>query len=967
MKRIVLTLTLVALTALAAFAQVTVNLTVQDSDGAPVIGAVVSLQKEGKTDALNFTQTDVDGKAHFAKIREGKYTATIDMMGYKSHKQSLDVKTTDITLPVIKLESDTQALDAASVSAVGNPITIKKDTVEYNASSFKTSDNDMLEDLLKKLPGLEVGSDGAITANGQKITKVLIDGKTFFLDDPSIASKNIPAKAVHKVRVVEKKSDQAQFTGIDDGEEEMVLDLSFKPGMMNGLFGNLMAGGGHDIPSPNNSTNDWRYQGAGMVGHFTKNHQISAIANVNNTNNRGFNDLARSSMTAMRGNSGGMGGRGGGGGWGPSNGITTAYMGGLNGAFTLLDDKMDLGANYLYNRAETVDKEESLKNTFKQDGTTISNVSDGDSRTVTDGHRFGARMDYKITDKTSILFEPQFSFNRGQYNERNNFDTYLIGSTNDTTKTNHGYNNSTGQSFNNNFSGSLLFRQKIGDKAGRTISLWARYNISQSGLNSRQDNSQWDASQNDSLDVQLVNTKSNTASILSRIVYTEPLGHDFYLELRYGFNWNRNVSNKVTTDAEGKVIEKYTNDILNVSQGHRAGANVVYQKNKLYAQLGAQYMPTRTINNTTGHDPYNVWSHNWAPQAMLRYEFGDNSDIFVRYNGRSSQPSTSQLIPVADNSDPMNIQYGNPYLKPYFTHSVRSRFGYTNKQTFTSVNANLEFSKIQDGIVSAKWYSDRGVQYSIPVNGVGKTTASLFTMVNSPIAKSNFSISSFTNISFTNALTYVGTSKMNTEDFLDGEGNFIYAKFNEAFLANDGLFDLSNTNTLGVMQRLRFTYRNDWVEARLGGRMRVNKSWYSIQSANQKATWNNQVDASVNFTLPWGMNIISDCNYNFYFGYTTPQRNEVILNAEITQLLCKNKLTLALKGYDLLGQARNHSVTDNENIHSEIRNNTLGRYVILSLTWRFGDFGKAGKNMRGGMGGGRGPGGPGGYGGGPRF
>ena len=205
------------------------------------------------------------------------------------------------------MSEDVKVLDAASVTAVGNPIVVKKDTVEYAASSFKTSDNDMLEELLKKLPGVEVAADGSITANGETVTKIMIDGKPFFLDDPQLASKNIPAKLIEKVKVVEKKSDQALFTGVDDGEEETVIDLSMKPGVFDSWFGNLMAGGGHDIPGEGSDMNDPRYQAAAMMGRFSEKSQISVILNGNNTNNRGFNDVAGSMMNEMR--SSGMGQR----------------------------------------------------------------------------------------------------------------------------------------------------------------------------------------------------------------------------------------------------------------------------------------------------------------------------------------------------------------------------------------------------------------------------------------------------------------------------------------------------------------------------------------------------------------------------------------------------------------------------------------------------------------------------------
>ena len=329
-----------------------VSLQLQDATTGEAVGfATVSITPEKGQSQPKYTLTDHDGHATLDKVRQGIYTLKAELMGYKTYEHTLRVINTSLDLGVIKMEQDREVLDAASVSAVGNPVVIKKDTVEYNASSFKISDDNMLVDLLKKLPGIEVSEDGTITSNGETISKITIGGKTFFLDDPQLASQNIPAKLIEKVKVVKKKSEQAEFTGIDDGEEETVIDLTVQKGMMNGLFGNVMAGGGVDIPSAGKAYTP-RWQAAAMGGRFAEKSQVSVILNANNTNNRGFNDLSGNMMNSMGmggGMGGGMMGMGGGGGWGRSNGITTSWMGGVNGNFDLLDDKMDLGANYLYN------------------------------------------------------------------------------------------------------------------------------------------------------------------------------------------------------------------------------------------------------------------------------------------------------------------------------------------------------------------------------------------------------------------------------------------------------------------------------------------------------------------------------------------------------------------------------------------------------------------------------------------
>ena len=972
-KSVFLTLFLACL-GIPSFAQAIYSLKVELVDAEksePVAYATASVTVKGEKEPLKYVLTDENGLGTINKLKKGTYIFKAELMGYKTVQKEVVVEQ-NVDLGKISMSEDAEVLDAASISAVGNPIIVKKDTIEYSASSFKTSDNDMLEELLKKLPGVEVESDGSITANGETIKKITIDGKTFFLDDPQLASKNIPAKLIEKVKVVEKKSDQAMFTGIDDGEEETIIDLSMRPGMMKGWFGNVMAGGGHDVPGQGSDMNDMRYQGAAMVGRFTDKSQISLILNGNNTNNRGFNDMAGSMMRGMRGGSGGGRGMGMGmGGWGRGNGITTSWMGGLNGAFTLVDGAMDLAGNYLYNGSVNDVIEDVKKITFNEGSRLINNQS-GIGNTMTQGHRIGMRLEHKFSENTSILFEPQFHIGGGSFNESSDFETLTqYDGAAEAVETNKGYTSNFGENDNWQANGFLLFRQKLG-KPGRTISANIRYNFSNNRINginqsltSKYDdeNGLW----SDDVVNQRFNQKSSSASLNGRVVYTEPLGHDLFLEANYSYGWNRNFSEKFTYNSgsdkmtDGKLEynpdgekpdEKYSNRILNRAITQRAGLNFSYQKEKFRAQLGVSANPTDTYNETTGHSPYKNTVVNWSPQAMMNYEFDDNTNIRFFYFGRSSQPSTSQLLPVPDNSDPINISLGNPNLNPYFNHNLRGMFGYTNKKTFTSVHARFGASLVENPITNARW-NDEGVQYSIPVNGPNSGSADLRVMVNSPFGSSGFSIFSMTYGRYNQSTSYQGTGKLDSGKYYNAaaEATFDYKAFNEDHgnLDASDAFIANLTQTMNFTQRIRVTYRNDLVELRLGGRTSMSKSWYTMKDSDVAATWNNQIDASMNWTIPGGINLIADVDYNWYEGYTTPQENEVVLNAEITKLLFKNKFTLALKAYDILGQSKNLSVNDSANFHTETRNNTLGRYVILSLTYRFGNFNGNGQH--------RGPGG----------
>ena len=992
MKKILCALA-AALVAVSVFAQSNLKVKavlVDASTGETLPFATMSLTPQGAQKASKYALSNDEGVVNIDGVKKGTYTVKAELMGYKPYEAEVKVEAT-MDLGTLKLELDTQLLDAASVSAVGNPIIVKKDTIEYNASSFKTTDNDMLEDLLKKLPGVEVDSDGSVTANGKTISKITIDGKTFFLDDPSLASKNIPAKIINKVKVVEKKSDQAMFTGIDDGEDETVIDLNIMPGMMRGWFGNVMGGGGHDIQEVGMGQ-PARWQGAAMIGRFTDKSQISIILNGNNTNNRGFNDLAGSMMGGMRGGGGGMGR--GAGGMGGNNGVTTSWMGGLNGAFTLCDGDMDLGGNYVYNGSSKVVTEWSQQDTYLEDGSAIRYVnsgpfdlqgkfSDGNiygiNNSLTQGHRIGIRLEHKFSEKTSILFQPQFNFGGGSFTEYSDNETWRrAAGSEDWTKTTSGFTSTDGRNRNWTASGFMLLRQRL-NKPGRTISVNARYNFRNNEMEG------YNQSISERLTNQYYESVSKNASVNTRVSYTEPLLEQLYLEVYGSYGWNRNKTLKDTYNSgafnealfvpgtlfipelafnkDGMTYDAtYSNDIVNIYHNMQGGANVQYQTEKLRAQIGASYQPTITDNITNGKTYHDV-AHKWSPQAMINFEPNDNTQLRLFYRGNSGQPSTSQLMPVPDNSNPLALSFGNPYLKPYFNHNVNGMFGYTNKETFLSINGNFGFGFVQNGITNAQWYDENNVQYAMPVNGGLTGNANLRFFINAPLGQSGFSISNMCNASYSSSASYIGkTDKYSALAgyYDDATAEFDYEKFHGDFfkeghpLEFEDYFLTNKTQSLSVMERLRGTYRNDFVEINVGARTRFNKPWYTVQNAYDKMTWSNQVQGEMIWTIPCGLGIKADCRYNWYNNYQTAQEPECIINAEISQLLCKNKLTLSLKGYDLLNQARNHYITDTANYHTETLNNTLGRYIIVSLTYRFGNFNRESMGGPGRMG----PGGP---------
>jgi len=952
------------------FAQNKISAVLTDaSSGEPLEFVTVSLFQDGKDKPLKYALSDDKGRVTLESVSKGTYTFKAELLGYKAYSTAVKMESKAIDLGTLKMSVDTEQLDAASVSAVGNPMIVKKDTIEFNASSFKTTDNDVLEDLLKKLPGVEVSEDGSVTVNGESISKITIDGKTFFLNDPQLATKNIPAKMVNKLKVIQKKSEQAEFTGIDDGEEETVIDLSVQPGMMKGLFGNVAAGAGYDLPSQDGIKSDVRYQGNAFIGRFTDKSQISLILNGNNTNNRGSSNFSGNMMRGMM--SGGGMGRGQGG-WGGGNGITTSYMGGLNGAWTLFDDKMNVGGNYLYNASDNDVEESSVKTTYLNDYNLLYNSS-GISNTHSDGHRFGLRLEHKFSENTSILFEPSVNFGTGHYSQSSKDSTYRDDLAGNLTKLNDAFTENSGSNRNASASGFLLFRQRLGIP-GRTMTAMVNFSLSNNvldGLNNNGTKSYDGDNVSESLVNQSFNNDQKSYSVWGNLTYTEPLGNHFYVEANYSYNWSRSSSEKQTYDLlnGGELDYNYSNSIINENVRQEIGVNALYQDKRFRAQVGFAAMPTKTYNSTTRYNSadgsytpqeYSDFRWNFSPQAMMFMDVNDNFNWRLFYRGESSQPSTSQLMPVPDNSDPLNVSFGNPTLTPYFSHNLRGDLRYSNKERYTSFNMRFSGGFTQNPVVNLIWYGANGGQYTMPFNGPTTSNASVNGFGTIPIGKSSFSINNSLGLSWRKSASYVGTGidEYDGQDFY-GFMEKLIADFNDPSFYAAHITE-NSTRTLSANERLRIRYSGTALEASLGGSTRMNKSWYSISTTkDQTTTWNNQLSASL--TWNWtatGISLESDFDYNWYNGYSTAQPSQCVLNAEISKLLFNNNMTLALRGYDILGQSKNLTVSDSANYHSEAVNNTLGRYVVVSLTWRFGALG----NRRGGQ---RGPGGPGGGPGGP--
>lgn len=952
-------------TGFAQNAKINLSATLVEAGSGEAVGfATVSLTQKGSDKVYKYTLSGEKGNVFFEDVKAATYIFKVELMGYLPLTKEIVVKASQ-NLGNLELQVDQEVLDQASVSAVGNAIIVKKDTVEYNANAFKTTDTDALEDLLKKFPGMEVSENGSITFNGEAITQIRIDGKTFFLNDPAVASKNLPAKMVDKLKVIKKKSEQAEFTGIDDGERETIIDLSVRPGMMNGIFGTAMGGGGADIPSTNVQS-EGRWQGSGFVGNFRKNTQISLILNGNNTNNRGAMDLAGNMMGALMGGGGMMGrGQGGfGGGIGGGNGITTSALAGLNVGFDAFEGKMNASGNYMYNWSNSEVKESSDVINRSSDQVLYSS-SDGMSSRTTGSNSIGMRIDHKFSDNTSILLEPSISFGGGHYTQGNTSTTARDSREN---KVNDAMNTSTGENNNWTAGGSALLRQRLGIP-GRTLTVRTNLNFSkneQDALTFSKTTTYMNGTHDEILK-QNAKSNSNTQSIGATATYTEPMGNNFYLEGNYSYRWNKTSSDKFTYDWSDALNNydysqfngRYSSKVINNSQNNSLGFNLMYQDGRNRYQAGVTVQNDDTKNETASYnslagefqqrDPYhnNVWRV--SPQVSLQWDFSDYSNLRTFYRGNSSQPSVNQLNPVPDVTNPLRISFGNPTLKPYFSHSIRGDFSYNNRQKFSSFTLGFNGGFTQSPIVNLTWYGANGGSFSIPVNGPNSYNASVNAFINTPIVD-NLTVSNTITGSWNQSNSYDGGSRVDMTTYNE-QGYYAFMdeminNFNDPTYFNNHI-KKNTTNSFGASDRLRLVYRLDDFELVANASSNMNYSTFSISELQNSLTFRNAVGGSINWTISKiGVTTKADMNYNWYVGYINNQAPEYILNAEIQKSILGGLATFAIKGYDILGQAKNLTVSESGTRYSETVNNTLGRYVIASLTIRFGSFG----GMRQGIG-----------------
>ncbi|GAB4495845.1 MAG: TonB-dependent receptor [Saprospiraceae bacterium] len=898
--------------------------TVVDTSSTPLAGGTVMLLSAKDSSLLAFTRTDENGRFEMKNQSAGEYLLRCTYFGYQNFQQNVRLEgvETEVDLGVLQMQLKSQLLGEVEITGTANPVTIKNDTIEFNAGSFKVKDGAVVEDLLKKLPGVEVARDGTVRAQGEEVKGITVDGKKFFGNDPKIATKNLPADAVDKVQVFDKKSDQAVFSGVDDGQREKTINLELKPDKKNGWFGRVAGAGGMDEPG------DFRYENNLSVNRFKPKQQISLLGMGNNVNQAGFfiDDYMAFSGAMRQMMSGG--------GrvrldfnsddnsaipldFGDNEGFLTTWAGGLNfnqefGA------KTDLNTSYFYSNSDQEYARNSTQTSFLPEGSFITKKNSNE-RNITDNHRLNLTLDQKIDSFNSVQVSSTFLYTDRSSTVRSLSENLAPNG----ESRNAGNYQSQTDATGSNWTGNALYRHKFAKK-GRNFTTNFNFglNYNDSESNSFSENRfRSDGTLPERIDTVAQNQffKNDIINWGARVTFTEPLGKKRYLEFNYGYAQTDNRADKDVfdvTNGERNFNETLSNAYTNIFGYHRGGVGFRINKKSWNGSAGldAQYATLDgEVTSGVGQPVKQDFKH-LLPRVDFHYQFQPTKNLDFNYSSSVNAPNVQQLQPVADVSDPLNIVLGNPNLRPEYAHNLQLNYASFNPETFRSFFGGIFFTYTQDRIVNAQ------------------TVDSLFRRVSQPLnVDSDYRL----NGTFAFGLPWKKLDSrfnLRTDAGFSRGQNFINSRENY-------------TSGLQLSQSASWEYTPaEWFLFSAGAELRWNSTQYSLDKAfNQdflQQIYNAECDVQLplDFSVNTSLNVTA--NNGLGEGYDEPIP---IWNASLSKFLMKNKrLQLSLVVRDLLNRNVGIHRSANLNYVEDERVASLGRYGLLKLTYALSSMGGPG-------------------------
>ncbi len=947
MKRLLLWMAVITATIPALGQRVITGKIVENESKEAMMMTTVKLMKTDST-LVKGLLTAENGTFSVTAPADGKYILKVTSVGYKDYTNNITVTGgKDVQLGTIALTADAIMLEGTTVKGHAAKVTLKEDTFVYNAAAYRTPEGSVVEELVKRLPGAQVDDDGKITINGKEVKKILIDGKEFMTGDTKTAMKNLPTSIIEKVKSYDEKSDLARISGIDDGNEQTVLDFGIKRGMNKGFFTN------NDLAI---GTKD-RYAARVMAARMQDNFRVMGFGNANNVNDRGFS------------------GRGGGG----RSGLTAHKMAGANFNYEK-KDKLKLDGSVLWNHSDGDTRTKTAAENFVS---TVGSFSNSLNQNYSRSNSWNAqmRLEWMPDTMTNIMFRPNFSYstNDGLSMSRSatyKDDPYLYVfdpldekdieelAEND-VMVNSRKNNSISYGESKNFGGSLQINRKL-NNTGRNVTLRMGANYGESenkslstsnvhlyqiknilGLDSTYQTNRYN----------LTPQKNYNYSV--RTTYSEPIFKATFLQFSYEFQYKYTKSERSTFDFSNlgenffagitpqfRGWDEYLNRLDNPYQDYLDDDLSRFSEYKNYIHdiqlmlriirqaynfnVGVTVMPQKThfVQRYQGHHADTVRTvTNVTPTLDFRWKISKVSQLRFNYRGSTSQPSMTDLLDITDDSNPLNITMGNPGLKPSFTNSFFIRYNNYIQHRQQAFGANMSFNTTSNSFSSRVTYNpETGGRITRPenINGNWNIKGSFF--YNTAIDTTGyFNVNTSTDFGYEHYVSYISINRNS-----DSQKNV--------------------TKSTSIREKLAGSYRNEWIEFEVNGTVTYNHARNALQPNSNLDTWIYSYGFNTSMTLPWGMGLSTDFNMNSRRGFNdeSMNTNELIWNAQISQSFLKNKkLTLSLQFYDLLHQQSTISRTINAMQRNDTEYNAITNFAMLHVIYRMNLFG--GKAAREGM------------------
>lgn len=871
--------------------------------------------------------SSADGSFKLQTETKGSFLLKISCIGYKTQDIPLQYSRLSVNMGIIKLSSDAIMLDEAVVTAEAPPVKMEEDTVVYNASAYKVTEGAVLEELIEKLPGAEVDDDGKIKINGRELKKIMVDGKEFFGGDLKTGLQNLPVELIDQLKTYSKESDMERMTGIDDGDDEVVLDIKFKKGKNKGWFGNLDAAGG----------TQHRYSSKVMLNRFVEDTQHSVIGSANNVGDKKFSNSSRAN-------------------WKQNNGLVSSYNAGYNMA--IKSEKLEIGGSVQWKGSDKDVRGVNSTERFYSSKSTFSN-SNNINKSSSGNIKTDWRLEWKPDVLTTILFRPSFS-----YSSDNNEQDNISGSFNKNPETivdspqehiypdqdlelekelrkiriNSSKVNNSSITKRLNGTASLMLNRKIGTN-GRNIGLRLGAGINDS------DNGRYRDSETtyyrlknmygeDSVAYrrQYIFNDTESRNYSTQITYSEPIAQSAFLQFSYQFLYKNSFSGKSTYDFinydswsleqdlpqgyEACMIDSLGKDADYKYFNHDISMTVRIVKKKYRLSVGVTMQPQKSVLSYRLGEAYmDTARHvfNFAPKIDFKYRFSKVSQLQFKYYGKSSQPGMESMLPIEDNSNPLNIRVGNPGLLPSFSHNIRLGMNTYNNDHQRSIIINANASIVQNSISNSTMYNEEtGGRITMPKNINGNWNGNLSAGFNTALRNKKFTIHANTSFRYKNSVGY------------------IYDNSSKSTMKNT----LSET---GITGRLSGVFRNELMELSVNSSIGYTFEENKLYPQNNQEPYTFSYGCSATFNLPWNVSIMSGIVNQGRRGYDDEyfNRDELLWNARLSKSFYKGRAILSIEAYDMLARKSNISRSLKSNVRSITEYNGVDSYIMAHFIYRY--------------------------------